>query len=97
MPLKVLLIILAVLALLLYLPVGVDVGYTGGQVLLRVRTGALAFTVLPRKAGKKQSKKQKKYYRQAKRRVKAQSYRRLDSIFAMLEAKDPALKSISFS
>ena len=44
-----------------------------------------------------QSKKQKKYYRQAKRRVKAQSYRRLDSIFAMLEAKDPALKSISFS
>lgn len=57
---KVLLIILAVLALLLYLPVGVDVGYTGGQVLLRVRAGALAFTVLPRKAGKKKSKKPKK-------------------------------------
>ena len=41
---KVLLIILAVLALLLYLPVGVDVGYTGGQVLLRVRACGICGT-----------------------------------------------------
>lgn len=58
---KVLLVILVLLALLLYLSVGVDVGYTGGQVLLRLRVGALAFTLLPRKpkAKKKRTKPKK--------------------------------------
>lgn len=40
------------------------------------------------------TKKQKKYYRQAENRAKRQAARRLDSIFAELEAKNPNLKSV---
>lgn len=40
----------------------------------------------------KQSKKQKKYYKQAERRVKRQEVRRVDSLFAMLERENPKLQ-----
>lgn len=40
----------------------------------------------------KHSKKQKKYYRQAKNRVKRKAIRNVYSIFDMLESKDPELK-----
>ena len=40
----------------------------------------------------KHSKKQKKYYRQAKNRVKRKAIRNVYSIFDMLENKNPELK-----
>jgi len=42
------------------------------------------------------SKKQKKYYRSAEKRVKREASRRLDSIFRMLESKDETLANYSY-
>lgn len=44
----------------------------------------------------KQSKKQKKYYKQAERRVKKHEARRVDSLFAMLESDNPKLQEVIF-
>ena len=44
----------------------------------------------------KHSKKQKKYYQQAERRVKRQEARRVDTLFAMLERENPKLREAVF-
>ena len=43
------------------------------------------------------TKKQKKYYKQAELRVKRNTMRRLDNIFAMLEAQNPELKYAAYA
>lgn len=42
-----------------------------------------------------QTKKQKNYYKSAKRKEKRKAEKRLDNIFAMLEAADPSLRQCS--
>lgn len=65
------LIILAVLiAFLLYLPVGVDMGYTDSGVILLVRIGAVTLRLFPRKHKKPKQKKPAKGKKSAQ---KAQS------------------------
>lgn len=44
----------------------------------------------------KHSKKQKKYYQQAERRVKRQEARRVESLFQMLERENPELQEAMF-
>ena len=40
-------------------------------------------------------KKQKKYYKQAERKVKREAVKRMDTLFAMLERQNPSLKNVS--
>lgn len=57
---KILLIILAFIVVLLYLPVGVDVDYAGGQLQIGVRVGPKVFWLYPSRFGKKDHKQRKK-------------------------------------
>lgn len=57
---KVLLILLALIALLLMLPVGVDAGYTGGQASVGIRIGPKVIWLYPGRFGKAEHKKKKK-------------------------------------
>ncbi len=43
-----------------------------------------------------QTKKQKKYYKQAKHREHSRQIRNVDALFAQLEAQNPELKQVSF-
>ena len=43
----------------------------------------------------RRTKKQKKYYKQAERKVKREAVKRMDTLFAMLERQNPSLKNVS--
>ena len=49
-------IVIAVLLLILLLPVGADVRYDRGALILKVKAGLLRFTILPEKTGRKAKK-----------------------------------------
>ena len=43
----------------------------------------------------RRKKKQKKYNKQAERKVKREAVKRMDTLFAMLERQNPSLKNVS--
>lgn len=43
----------------------------------------------------RRTKKQKKYYKQAERKVKREAVKRMDTLLAMLERQNPSLKNVS--